>query len=284
MNFRRKLIIAPGTRVHLDDFHPNNTFGFVDGPRTDAKLARVLKRLDHLQDILYAEKKRALLIVLQGMDASGKDGTIRHVMRGVTPQGCYVTSFKKPTAEELAHDYLWRVHKAMPEKGMIGIFNRSHYEDVLAVRVHKLAPKKIWKQRYDQINAFEKTLSENNIKILKFFLHISKKEQKQRLEERLTNPHKLWKFSEEDLVDRKYWDQFMEAYEDAFASCNTAWAPWFIIPANQKWFRNLAVSKIIEETLKNTEPGVPPAAGKTGKRGEIEIALAASIQLRYSAP
>jgi PPK2 family polyphosphate:nucleotide phosphotransferase len=265
VNFCRKLIIPPGTQVRLDDYDPGDTLKIVQDPRTEAKLARTLKRLDHLQDVLYAEKKRALLIVLQGMDAAGKDGTIRHVMTGVTPQGCDVTAFKVPSAEELAHDYLWRVHKAMPEKGMIGVFNRSHYEDVLAVRVHKLVPKKIWKQRYDQINAFEKILSENNIKILKFFLHISKEEQKKRLEERLADPHKLWKFDDEDLVDRKYWDQYMEAYEDVFARCGTEWAPWFIIPANHKWFRNLAVSKIIQETLEDSEAETSQLPAGTAK-------------------
>jgi PPK2 family polyphosphate:nucleotide phosphotransferase len=197
------------------------------------------------------------LIVLQAIDAGGKDGTIRHVMSGVNPQGCRVASFKTPTPQELAHDFLWRIHKAVPERGMIGIFNRSHYEDVLVVRVHKLVPKKVWKQRYDQINAFEKILTENHVKILKFFLYISKDEQKKRFEERLTDPQKYWKFSKDDLVERGFWDQYMEAYEDNLSLCSTAWAPWFIIPANHKWFRNLAISRIILETLEDFDMGIP---------------------------
>jgi PPK2 family polyphosphate:nucleotide phosphotransferase len=198
-----------------------------------------------------------VLVVLQGMDTSGKDGTIRHVMTGASPQSCKVTSFKQPTSHELAHDFLWRVHQAVPEKGNIGIFNRSHYEDVLVVRVHKLVPKKIWAARYDEINRFEKYLAENGTTILKFFLHISKDEQKRRIEERIANPTKHWKLSPADIEERQYWDDYTEAYEDAISRCSTKYAPWFIIPANHKWFRNLAVSKILVEALEKMNPKYP---------------------------
>ena len=205
--------------------------------RREAKTkAKLLKRLDDLQYLFYAVKKRALLIVLQGIDTGGKDGTIRHVMSGVSPQGCRVTSFKSPTPEELAHDFLWRIHAAVPEKGDFGIFNRSHYEDVLVVRVHKLVPKKVWKARYDEINAFEKLLVENRVHIVKFFLHISKDEQKKRLEARITDPQKSWKISAADFAERKYWDDYVSAYEEALSRCSTESAPWFVIPANHKWF------------------------------------------------
>jgi PPK2 family polyphosphate:nucleotide phosphotransferase len=183
------------------------------------------------------------------MDGAGKDGTIRHVMSGVNPQGCRVTSFKSPSAEETAHDFLWRIHNAIPERGEIGIFNRSHYEDALVVRVHDLVPEAIWSQRYKQINRFEKTLAENNVKILKFYLHISKEEQKNRFQQRLEDRAKWWKLSPTDFQERKYWNDYMEAYEDVLRRCSTPWAPWYIIPANKNWFRNLAVSHVIVKTL-----------------------------------
>src|ERR1700722_12969869 len=253
MNFTHKLIIQPETNVKLKHWDPDDTMGYEDDKDTQDKQDKILKRLDGLQYLFYAVKKRALLIVLQGIDTSGKDGTIRHVMSGMSPQGCRVTSFKGPTSEELAHDFLWRIHKAVPEKGDFGIFNRSHYEDVLIVRVHKLVPKKVWKARYDEINAFEKLLVENRIHIVKFFLHISKDEQKRRLEARITDPQKSWKISAADFAERKYWDDYVSAYEDAIARCSTESAPWFIIPANHKWFRNFAVSKILVETLEDLD-------------------------------
>lgn len=259
MDFSRKLLVPPGKNVKLAKYDPADTFGYQDDDKTQAKLAKALKRLDDLQYLLYAEKKRALLVILQAMDAGGKDGTIRHVMSGVSPQGCTVTSFKEPTPEELAHDFLWRIHRAVPGKGMFGIFNRSQYEDVLVVRVHELVPKKTWQTRYDEINRFEKNLVENDVVILKFFLHISKKEQKKRLEERLTDPYKKWKVSKSDFTERKYWDDYMEAYEDAISRCSTESAPWFIIPANHKWFRNLAVSRILVETLEDLDMHFPKA-------------------------
>ena len=257
MNFTKKLMVRPGTNVKLKDFDPADTFGYKDDPKTQAKLAKHLQRLDDLQYLFYAVKQQALLIVLQGIDTAGKDGTIRHVMSGMSPQGCGVSSFKSPSPVELAHDFLWRIHAAVPEQGMFGIFNRSHYEDVLVVRVHKLVPKKVWKARYDEINAFEKLLSENRVRIVKFFLHISKDEQKKRLEARLTDPQKSWKISAADFAERKFWDDYVSAYEDALSRCNIGCAPWFIIPANHKWFRNFAVSKILVETLESLDMQLP---------------------------
>jgi PPK2 family polyphosphate:nucleotide phosphotransferase len=257
MNFTNKLIVEPGAKVKLDKFDPADTFGFQDNDKTQGKIAKTIKRLDDLQYLLYAEGKRALLVVLQAMDAGGKDGTIRHVMSGVNPQGCRVTSFKVPSEEELKHDFLWRSHLAVPEKGMIGIFNRSHYEDVLVVRVHKLVPKQIWKNRFEEINEFEKLLAENRVKILKFYLHISKQEQKRRFEERIDDPKKNWKLSPADFAERQFWPDYMEAYEDVLSRCSTGYAPWFVIPADHKWFRNLAVSSIIVETLEGMDMQFP---------------------------
>jgi PPK2 family polyphosphate:nucleotide phosphotransferase len=265
MNFTKKLIVDPGSRVKLSKIDPDETFGYEDDERTGGKLAKTLKRLDDLQYLLYAENKRALLIVLQAMDAAGKDGTIRHVMSGVNPQGCQVTAFKTPSDHELAHDFLWRTHLAVPPRGSIGIFNRSHYEDVLIVRVHKLVPKQIWKPRYEEINAFEKLLAENRVEILKFYLHISKDEQKKRINQRLADPKKNWKLSKADFAERKYWDDYMEAYEDALSRCSTRYAPWFIIPANHKWFRNLAVSSIIVEAMERLDMQFPKSTIVPGK-------------------
>jgi PPK2 family polyphosphate:nucleotide phosphotransferase len=260
VKFIHKLMIHPGTDVRLSRYDPAETLGLADDDATRAKLNKTVERIDDLQYLLYAEKKRALLIVLQAMDAGGKDGTIRHVMSGVNPQGCRVTSFKAPTPEELAHDFLWRVHRAVPEHGMFGIFNRSHYEDVLVARVHRLVHKKIWRRRYEEINRFEKLLSENGVTILKFFLHISKKEQKKRFEERIADPKKNWKLSPADFAERKYWGDYMAAYEDALSRCSTECAPWFVIPANHKWFRNVAVSRIILETIESFDMKFPKPA------------------------
>lgn len=257
MNLSGKLMAPTDKKIRLDEYDPADTLGYQNDAKTMAKLQKTIQRLDELQELFYAVKKRALLVVLQGMDAAGKDGTIRHVMSGVSPQGCSVTSFKVPNTEELAHDFLWRIHKAVPEKGMIGIFNRSHYEDVLVVRVHKLVPKTVWKARYDEINRFEKNLSENDVAILKFFLHISKEEQKKRFDERLNDPRKKWKFSKADTTERRRWDDYVTAYEAALTRCNTESAPWFIIPSDHKWFRNLAVSRILAETLEGFDMQYP---------------------------
>ncbi len=257
MNFIKEFRVKPGKKVRLAKYDADDTRGWEKGNKASESTEKKCAQLDSLQYLLYAEHKRALLLVFQGLDAAGKDGTIRHVMSGVNPQGCYVTSFKQPSTEEKAHDFLWRVHKAVPEYGDIGIFNRSHYEDVLVVRVHDLVPKDIWKERYEQINEFEAMLDANNVKILKFFLHISKDEQKKRFEERIDDPDKRWKISEADFAERKFWDDYTKAYEEALERCSTDAAPWFIIPANKKWFRNLAVSHIVAETLEGMNMKFP---------------------------
>jgi len=258
-NFSKELRVKPGKKVRLKDFDPDGTLGWEKGDKAEKSLQKAHERIDSRQYLLYAARKHALLIVLQALDAGGKDGTIRSVMSGVNPQGCKVTSFKGPSTEEARHDFLWRIHKAVPEHGDIGIFNRSHYEDVLVVRVHNLVPKDVWKLRYDEINRFERTLAENNIKILKFYLHISREEQRKRFTERIDDPDKRWKISLADFAERKFWDAYVEAYEDALTKCSTDEAPWFIIPANKKWFRNLAVAHIIAETLEGLKMKFPPA-------------------------
>jgi PPK2 family polyphosphate:nucleotide phosphotransferase len=254
MDLAKHCIVKPGSKLRLKDRDPDETFG---KRRNDKALEKTLDRLRRLQQLLYADRRYALLIVLQALDAGGKDGTIRHVMSGVNPQGCQVTAFKAPTQEELAHDFLWRIHKAVPALGNIGIFNRSHYEDVLVVRVHKLVPKQLWHKRYRHINDFEHMLTDHKVTILKFFLHISKDEQKKRLEQRLADPNKRWKVSPADFQERKLWDQYMNAYEAALSKCSAEWAPWYIIPANQKWFRNYTISQIIVEALESLDMKYP---------------------------
>jgi PPK2 family polyphosphate:nucleotide phosphotransferase len=246
------------TPVTLSDYDPALTGDYLSKDETKAELKRIGKRLQELQEVLWAEGKHALLLVFQAMDAGGKDGTIKQVMRGVNPQGCQVTSFKVPTEEELDHDFLWRIHKATPRRGYIGIFNRSHYEDVLVVRVHDLVPEAVWRQRYEQINHFEKLLADSGTTILKFFLYISKEEQKERFEARLRDPRKNWKFSSKDVEERSFWDDYMDAFEDALSRCSKPWAPWFVIPANRKWYRNLVVSQIIVEALEKLDMRHPP--------------------------
>jgi PPK2 family polyphosphate:nucleotide phosphotransferase len=257
MKMDKRFRVPPRTKVRLGDFDPDDTAGFDKGHKADERLEKNILRMAELEYRLYAENRRALLIVLQGMDAAGKDGTVRHVMTGLNPQNCRVTSFKVPSPEEAAHDFLWRIHKAMPAHGEIGIFNRSQYEDVLVVRVHELVPKAVWSARYDQINTFEKLMSDNRVTILKFFLHISKKEQLERLEERLKDPNRNWKVTEADSKERRRWDDYVTAYEAVLSRCSTSTAPWFVIPANKKWFRNLAVSQIIVETLERMDPKFP---------------------------
>ncbi len=257
MDMRKRFIVEPGTRVRLSGIDPGDTPGFADKCEAEETLARNIQRLAKLQYRLHAEGRRAVLVILQAMDAGGKDGTIRHVMSGLNPQGCRVTSFKAPSAEELAHDFLWRIHAAVPAKGEIGIFNRSHYEDVLVVRVKSLVPRAVWSRRYDEINAFERILAAGDVTVLKFFLHISSDEQKRRLEERLDDKTKNWKISPSDVTERARWGEYMRAYEAALSKCSTDAAPWFVIPSNRKWFRNLAVSQIIVETLKSMAPKFP---------------------------
>lgn len=251
------LIVTPGEPIRLADYDPNDIAEY-DKDSAKKVLKRNTKRLLELQEVLWAEGKHAVLIVLQGMDASGKDGTIEHVFHGVNPQGCHVTGFKVPTKEELEHDFLWRIHKAAPRRGMIDIFNRSQYEDVLVVRVENLAPEEVWSKRYEQINHFEKLLADTGTVILKFYLHISKDEQKERFEARRQDRNKMWKFSEEDVAKRRLWDDYMAAYEDAINRCSTPWAPWTIVPANRKWYRNLVVSQALVNALEGLGMQYPP--------------------------
>jgi PPK2 family polyphosphate:nucleotide phosphotransferase len=228
----------------------------------DHEQEKLLSRLEELQNALYAEHQRALLVVLQARDAGGKDGTIRRVFGSLNPQGCAVAPFRRPTDAELAHDYLWRAHLAVPAKGMIGIFNRSHYEDVIVVRVRKLVPAKLWRQRYRQINDFERMLTENGVTILKFFLHISKDEQRERLIERLKDPTKNWKFNAEDLDDRALWAEYTRGYEDALSKCSTPWAPWYVVPGDRKHVRNFLVTQALVQTLERMKPRYPRAEKK----------------------
>jgi len=250
--------IKPGARVRLDKIDPDDASGFKGGKdEGKAALVKLNTKLEELQDLLYAEGKHRVLVVLQGMDTAGKDGTIRWVFNAMDPLGLRVASFKVPSKEELAHDYLWRIHKEVPGDGELVIFNRSHYEDVLVVRVHDIVPKKVWSRRYDQINAFERHLAETGTTIVKFFLHISKDEQKERLQERLDRPEKRWKFNVGDLDERKLWGDYQKAYEDAISKTSTEWAPWYVIPANRKWYRNLVISNVLIETLKGLKMKFP---------------------------
>jgi len=257
MNYKKLFKVEPGKKLDLSKIDPNDTAGFKSKKQALSRLEKNNALMSELQYKLYAEGKQSLLIVLQAMDAAGKDGTINHVMAHLNPQGCRVQAFKAPTPEERSHDFLWRVHKHVPRDGEIVIFNRSHYEDVLVVRVHDLVPKKTWSKRYDKINEFEKLLASNNTKIVKFFLHISKDEQLDRFIKRLETPEKHWKISDSDYPERKHWNQYMSAFEDALSKCSTKHAPWYVIPANHKWFRNLAVSQILVETMKSMKMKIP---------------------------
>ncbi len=254
----KRYLVEPGDKIVLGERDPGETGDFEGGKEKGLKEIQKLNlKLQELQELLYAENKHKVLIVLQAMDTGGKDGTIRRVFEGVNPQGVKVASFKVPTAEELAHDFLWRMHKQTPANGEIVIFNRSHYEDVLVVRVHEYVTKKIWSKRYEQINAFEKTLVENGTTILKFFLHISKDEQKERLQARLDDPTKHWKFNIGDLDERKLWDDYQAAYEDVLNKTSTAEAPWYVVPANRKWYRDLVISTVLVETLQGLKMKYP---------------------------
>ena len=242
--------VDAGSKVELKDYDPDYTGKQSDRSSADLELQKLSDELSELQELLTAAQQQSLLVVLQGMDTSGKDGTIRHVLSHVNPQGCDVHSFKEPTQEELAHDFLWRVHKVTPAKGEMGIFNRSHYEDVLVARVHDLVPEKVWSSRYEDINNFEQLLSRNGMIMLKFFLHISYDEQERRLLAREQDKEKSWKLSAEDWEDRKYWKDYEQAYEDALSKCSTDEAPWYIVPANHKWYRNLAVAHTIVHSMR----------------------------------
>ena len=273
MNYLRQFKVPPHTRVKLKDIDPAFKDGYESHEAADEEIAQLQQRLRELQVLLYAQRQHSLLICLQAVDSGGKDGTINHVLGAMNPQGCRVAAFRQPSAEELAHDFLWRAHRAAPARGEVVIFNRSYYEDVLIVRVHNLVPEDIWSRRYDLINAFEKGLIDNDTHILKFYLHISKEEQLKRFADRLDDPSKQWKISEADYKERRFWDDYVLAFEDALSRCSTEHAPWFIIPANHKWFRNLAVARIIVEYLETLNMKYPkPTVGIEHIRREYHAA------------
>jgi PPK2 family polyphosphate:nucleotide phosphotransferase len=270
MDYQDRFRIKPGIRVCLKDHDPD--FHDKDESKRSgtAKVAKFQDQMDVLQYRLYAESKRSLLICLQAPDAGGKDGVVRHVIASMNPQGCRVASFKEPTAVETAHDFLWRIEQQTPKQGEVVVYNRSQYEDVLVVRVHNLVPKEVWSQRYEEINEFERRLVSNETHILKFFLHISKEEQLERFKKRLDDPDRQWKISESDYREREFWTDYDAAFEEALSRCSTVDAPWFVIPSNHKWFRDLAISQIIVNKLENLGIEVPKAA--------VDIA---DIRLKY---
>ena len=258
MDYRKKFVVEPGAKVRLSKIDASYTGKNETHEKALSKIQAHIERMDKLQYLLYADGSQSLLVVLQALDAAGKDGVVRHVFSGMNPQGTFVFGFKQPSKEEAAHDFLWRVHSRTPAKGEVVIFNRSHYEDVLVVRVHKLVPRSVWSKRYDLINDFETMLSQNGTTILKFFLHISPEEQLARFKQRLDDPSRNWKISESDYSERELWPQYVEAYENAMALTSTKHAPWYVIPANHKWFRNLAVSQIIADTMDDMGLKLPP--------------------------
>ncbi|MBX7150497.1 polyphosphate kinase 2 family protein [bacterium] len=256
----KKFRVPPETSVSLKDYDPDYTAGYESADDARDEFKKLNLKMIELQELMYAQKKHALLIILQAMDAGGKDGTIKNVMRGINPQSCVVHSFKGPSEEERSHDFLWRIHKAVPPRGSVGIFNRSHYEDVLVTRVHGMINDKEAKERFERINEFEELLYDSDVAIVKFFLYISKDEQKKRLQERLDDKEKHWKFSPNDLKERKLWGDYMNAFEDVFSNCSKKHAPWYIIPSNKKWFRNLAVAEVIVDTMEDLKMHVPKPA------------------------
>ncbi len=268
--------IPPRTKVRLRDHDPADTRG-ITREKAKARIARRRDEFAEMQELLYGAARQSVLIVLQGMDTSGKDGTIRKVMAPINPQGCDVVAFKEPTPADLAHDFLWRIHPCTPAKGMIGIFNRSHYEDVLIVRVHNLVPKAVWKRRYEAINHFEQLLAESGTIILKFFLHISKDEQRERLLAREKDPIKAWKLAPGDWIEREKWDEYQGAYETALSKCSTKDAPWYMIPADKKWFRDLIITEAILDTLR---PYVPAWQEALTDRGKEQLAAIAQLRAR----
>jgi PPK2 family polyphosphate:nucleotide phosphotransferase len=258
MTLAERFRVTPGTKVKLREIDPDYHGTHLDKDAVAGEVQRDIDRMAELQALLYADNRKSLLICLQGLDGSGKDGTVAHVFRGMNPEGVETSAFKVPTREELAHDFLWRVHKRTPASGKVAIFNRSHYEDVLVVRVHKTVPKDVWSTRYDRINEFEKQLSEAGTTILKFFLHISEDEQLRRFEQRLDDRARQWKISESDYEERKFWPDYIEAFEDVLHKTSTSYAPWFVIPANHKWYRNLAVASIVVNAMESLRLKVPP--------------------------
>lgn len=273
-NYRKKLIVKPGSEIRLKRFDPGHHEKHQSHKSALLEIEKNLQKMEDLQYRMYAENKHSLLIVLQGLDAAGKDGVVRHVLTGMNPSGCVSVNFKQPTKEELAHDFLWRVHPHVPAKGSVAIFNRSHYEDVLVVRVHGLAPEKVWSKRFGQINDFERLITtENNTTILKFFLHISKEEQLARFKKRLDDPERQWKISDSDYKEREYWGEYVKAFEDVLTKTSTEQAPWFIIPSNHKWFRDLAVSQIIVRQMEDMDMQLPkPTVNLTEIRREYHQA------------
>jgi PPK2 family polyphosphate:nucleotide phosphotransferase len=263
-----KLMVKPGSAAGLNKRKTDDHAGLAGKAEAKKHLAKLIEELSILHNRLYAEAERSLLLVLQGLDASGKDGTIKSVLTGVNPQGCRIVSFKQPSAAELAHDYLWRLHLACPERGEIGIFNRSHYEDVVTARVRGLVPKAVWSRRPHHIREFERLLVDEGTTVVKVFLHVSREEQGKRLRERLADPEKAWKFRRGDLDDRARWDEFMRAYDDVIGETSTEWAPWFVIPADHNWVRNVLVAQILVEALCRIDPQLPaPEPGLS----ELEI-------------
>jgi PPK2 family polyphosphate:nucleotide phosphotransferase len=258
MDFRKRFVVEPGAKVRLSKIDASYTGKHETHEAAPREIEKHIDRLGKLQYLLYADGNQCLLVVLQALDAAGKDGVIRHVFSGMNPQGTFVFGFKQPSREEVAHDFIWRAHLRAPGKGEVVIFNRSHYEDVLVVRVHNLVPEAAWSKRYDQINDFEAMLSQNDTTILKFFLHISPEEQLARFKQRLEDPSRQWKISESDYSERELWPNYLDAYEDAIEKTSTKHAPWYIVPANHKWFRNLAVSQIIADTMEEMGLKLPP--------------------------
>ena len=258
MNDRKRFLVEPGAKVRLAKIDPSGTGKHESHEQALAETQRHVARMDALQYLLYANAEPSLLVVLQALDAAGKDGVVRHLFSGMNPQGTAVFGFRQPTPIEAAHDFLWRAHQRTPGKGEVVIFNRSHYEDVLVVRVHNLAPESVWSKRYAMINDFERTLAQNGTRILKFFLHISPEEQLARFKQRLEDPARHWKISESDYSERKLWGQYVEAYQDALEQTSTEHAPWFVIPADHKWFRNLAISQIVADTMDDMGLKLPP--------------------------
>ena len=258
MDYSKSFKVKPGTKVRLGDVDASFKGKHASHEEALPEIRKHVAHMDQLQYLLYADGSRSLLVVLQALDAAGKDGTIRHLFSGMNPQGTSVFGFKQPSAAEAAHDFLWRAHQRVPGKGEIVIFNRSHYEDVLVTRVHNLVPKEVWSKRFDMINDFERLLERNGTAILKFFLHITPEEQLARFKQRLDDPSRQWKISNSDYAERKFWPQYVEAYEEALERTSTANAPWFVIPANNKWFRDLAISQIIARTLEDMKLKTPP--------------------------
>ena len=260
MNIASHFRVKPASAMSLGRFDTDATPGVKDKAAALNQLSRDVERLAELQYTLFAENRRSVLIVLQAMDAAGKDGVVRHVLSGLNPQGCRVTSFKVPAGEERTHDFLWRIHRQVPAHGEIGVFNRSHYEDVLVARVHNLVPEPVWKARYAHINAFEKMLVDSGTTICKFFLHVGRKEQLKRLATRLDDPARNWKVAEADFTERGYWKDYVKAYEEVLERCSTPWAPWHVIPADHKWYRNYAVSEVLRQTLESMDLRLPKPA------------------------